>query len=287
MTDSDDQADGPLPPQRGAAGDQRYRVQSLGRAMDVVERIAESGTAGARLTDLARDVGLSKAAAYSILATFKARGIVVDQGEGMTRRYRLGLSLLRLGDRAIANMGLPDVAMPILRDLTQAIGMTSRVAMMDDGFAVVIGRIDAPGAIRFDGALGRQERPHCSGVGKILLAAMARGEALALLERVGLPARTPNTLATIGALSADLDRIARRHYALDDEEDHEGIICIAAGVFGHGGKAAGAISVTTLKQLLPADAVPAIAGTLVRHADRISRALGGPPAAEAWSSRGP
>src|SRR5258707_7335292 len=180
--------------------DERYRVQSLGRALDLLDRIAESGSEGARLTDLARGVGLSKAAAYAALATLISRGHVVDIGEGMTRRYRLGLSLLRLGDLAVSNIGLADIAMPILRELTQEIGMTSRVAMMDDGFAVVIGRVDAPGAIRFDAALGRRERPHCSGVGKVLLAAMPRGTALALLERIGHAARTPKTLNSLEAL---------------------------------------------------------------------------------------
>lgn len=263
--------------------DERYRVQSLGRALDLLDRIADSGPAGARLTDLARDIGLSKPAAYAILATLRARGVVTDFGEGMTRRYRLGLSLLRLGDLAASNTGLADIAMPILRDLTQEIGMTSRVAMMDDGFAVVIGRVDAPGAIRFDAALGRRERPHCSGVGKVLLAAMPRPKALELVERVGHAMRTPNTLSTLPALTADLDQIATRHYAIDDEEDHEGIICVAASIFGRAGDAVGAISVTTLKQLLPLDSVPAIAGPLVRHADLISQALGGPPAVEAWA----
>ena len=270
----------------GETVDQRYRVQSLGRAMDLVDLIADSGPAGARLTDLARDVGLSKAAAYSILATFRSRGIVVDQGEGMTKRYRLGLSLLRLGDLAVANTGLADVAMPVLRDLTQEVGLTSRVAMMDNGFAVVIGRIDAPGTIRFDAALGRRERPHCSGVGKVLLAAMPRSAAMALLERVGHTARTPKTLTSTEDLSSDLDRIAARHYALDDEEDHEGIICVAAAVFGHDGKAVGAISVTTLKQFLPTEAVKAVADVLIRRADQISLALGGPAASEAWSTVG-
>lgn len=265
--------------------DERYRVQSLGRALDLLERIADSGQAGARLTDLARDIGLSKPAAYAILATLRARGVVTDIGEGMTRRYRLGLSLLRLGDLAVANTGLADIALPVLRDLTQEIGMTSRVAMMDDGFAVVIGRVDAPGAIRFDAALGRREQPHCSGVGKVLLAAMPRTNALELLERVGHPARTPKSLTTLSALSEDLDRIAARHYAIDDEEDHEGIICVAAAVFGRGGQTIGAISVTTLKQLLPLEAVSSIAEPLVRHADQISRALGGPSALEAWATR--
>jgi IclR family acetate operon transcriptional repressor len=265
--------------------DERYRVQSLGRALDLLDRIAESGSEGARLTDLARRVGFSKAAAYAALATLIARGLVVDFGEGMTRRYRLGLSLLRLGDLAVSNIGLADIAMPILRDLTQELGMTSRVAVMDEGFAVVIGRVDAPGAIRFDAALGRREQPHCSGVGKVLLAAMPRANALELLERVGHEGHTMKTLTSIDALSADLDRIAARHYAIDDEEDHEGIVCVAAAIFGRDAKAVGAVSVTTLKQLLPAKAMSAAAGVLIRHSNRISLALGGPLADQAWRTR--
>ncbi|MBP0661974.1 hypothetical protein J8J07_23945, partial [Mycobacterium tuberculosis] len=78
-----------------------------------------------------------------------------------------------------------DVAMPVLRQLTQSIGITSRVAIWDEDAAVVIGRADAPDAIRFEAALGRRERPHCSAVGKIFLAAMAREDAVTILERVG------------------------------------------------------------------------------------------------------
>lgn len=265
--------------------DERYRVQSVGRAMDLLERIAESRKEGARLTDLARDVGISKPAAFSILATLLSRKLVVDFGRGMTRRYRLGLELLRLGDLAASNTGLADIAQPVLRSLTQEVGLTSRVAIMDDGFALVVGRVDAPGAIRFEAALGQREMPHCTGVGKVLLAAMPRAEALANVRRVGHAARTPRTLKTLRALSADLDRITQRHYAIDNEEDREGIICVAAAIFGHDGRAAGAISVTTLKQLLPLSVVPSVAEPLLRHADQISKALGGITTAQAWASR--
>jgi len=72
---------------------------------------------------------------------------------------------------------------------------------------------------------------------------------------------------------------------MDDEEDHEGIICVAAAVFGHNGEAVGAVSVTTLKQLLPPEAVASVAAPLIRHADRISAALGGSPAELAWRNR--
>lgn len=265
--------------------DDRYRVQSLGRALDIVELIAAAGRQGSRLTDLAQEVGISKAAAYAIIQTLIARGALSASGEGMTKRYHLGLSLVRLGDMAVASTGIADAAMPILRQLTQSIGMTSRIAVWDDDAAVVVARADAPDSVRFDEALGRRERPYCSAVGKVFLAAMPRPDALAILERTGHPERTPRTLHTIAALEADLDATRTRHYGIDDEEDHEGIACVAAGVFGYDGAAVAAISVTTLKQLLPNEAVPALAGAIIEHANRLSLALGGASAAQAWLLR--
>src|ERR1700674_5337977 len=171
----------------------RYRGQSLGRALDLLEAIGRHGREGARLSELAREQSLSKAATYAILQTLLAHGFVADLGSGTSRRYRLGLSLARLGDLAIANVALVDAALPVLHELTAELGLTSRVAILDDGYAVVVGRVDAPGAVRFDAALGRRELPHCSAVGKALLAMLPAEQARTILSRGKLPVRTPHT----------------------------------------------------------------------------------------------
>ena len=131
-------------------------------------------------------------------------------------------------------------------------------------------------------ALGRRENPHCSGVGKALLASLPNDEVDRILGRLGQPSRTLKTLTSMKALRANFAEIARRRYAVDDEEDCEGVICIAAAVFGRHGRAVGAISVTNLKQRLSDDDIARLGGIVTDHADRISRALGGPVSAEAW-----
>lgn len=254
--------------------DDRYRVQSLGRALDLVELIANRGKDGARLTDLAREIGMSKAAVYALLQTLLARGFLSDLSEGANRRYRLGMSLARLGDLAVANIALADVAMPELRKLTADLGMTSRLAILDDGYAVVVGRVDAPGAIRFDAALGRREMPHCSAVGKALLAALPQDEAQRIVERTALSQRTPRTITTVAALMKELAVTAERGYAIDDEEDTEGVACIGSCVFGRGGQAAGAISVTGLKPRDWRTRVGDLAGRVQACANAVSRQLG-------------
>jgi IclR family acetate operon transcriptional repressor len=275
-TDSDTQAE---------MTDQRYRVQSLGRGLDLLELLAKSGRDGARLTDLALGLGLSKAATYAILQTFLSRGFISAIGEAATKRYRLGMSLARLGDLAISNIALADIALPILRALTREVNSTSRVAILDEGYAVVIGRADAPGAIRFDAALGRREFPHSSAVGKSMLAAMPRPQSDAILRAVGMPHRTPHTLTTLAALNEDLDRIIARGYAVDDEEDTEGVVCIGTCVFDRTGNAIGAISITGLKQHSTEQRQEQLAEMLIRHADQLSRQLGGLDGAHAWALR--
>ncbi len=264
---------------------EKYRVQSLGRALDLIELLAHSDREGARLTYLAQGIGLSKAATYAILRTFLAHGYVDLVGEGASRRYRLGMALARLGDLAIANIAFAELALPQLRALTDEVGMTSRIAIMDQGYAVVVGRIDAPGAVRFDAALGRREFPHSSAVGKALLAAMPREHALAILRRTGMPQRTTATLTTLAALRRDLDAIARRGYAIDDEEDTEGVLCIGTCVFDRNGAPAGAISITGLKQRIGDAHIEELASALIGCADRVSQRLGGPSVREAWRNR--
>jgi IclR family acetate operon transcriptional repressor len=249
-------------------------VQSLGRALDLLELIAARGRDGARLTDLATEQGLSKAATYAILQTLLAHGFVADAGAGGSRRYRLGLSLARLGDLAVGNIALADIALPVLRELTAEVGLTSRVAILDEGYAVVVGRVDAPGAVRFDSALGRRELPHCSAVGKALLAARPAEDAAAILRKIGLPRRTPKTITGLGALMRDLAETARRGYAVDDEEDTEGVACVGACVYDRTGKAIGGISVTGLKPRDWGGRQELLARHVVGAANRISRQLG-------------
>jgi IclR family acetate operon transcriptional repressor len=254
--------------------DERYRVQSLGRALDLIEMIAVRGRDGARLTDLARELGMSKAAVYALLQTLLARGFLSDVSEGANRRYRLGLSLTRLGDMALANIAIADAAMPELRKLTADLGMTSRLAILDDGYAVVVGRVDAPGSIRFDAALGRREMPHCSAVGKALLAAMPAEDARRILERGELTRRTPRTITAVPQLMKELALSRERGFAVDDEEDTEGVACIGSCVFSRGGGVAGAISVTGLKPRDWGVRLPELSARVQHSARSVSRQLG-------------
>jgi IclR family acetate operon transcriptional repressor len=257
--------------------EERYRVQSVERAFALLEALTEASPEGMTLSTLARSLGVSKSTAYAILQTLLAGGFVADAGTGMSRRYRLGMALARLGDVVVSQIALRDVAMPVIRDLTAETGLTSRLAVLDEAYAIVIARVDAPqSTVRFAANLGKREHLHCSAVGKSMLATLPEATVNEIVAAAGLPRKTPHTITDESALRTELAAVNRRGYAIDDEEDAEGVFCVGSAVIDHTGRCAGAVSVTGLKLDLPAWRIEQIGGTVRDHAVRISELLGSP-----------
>ena len=259
--------------------DDRYRVQSVERAVFVLGVLGDAGPDGLTLSELSRALAISKSSAFAILQTLLGYGFVADSGAGMTRRYRLGLALARLGDLVVSQIALRDVALPVLRELAMGTGLTARVAVLDEPFVVVIGRVAArESAVRFATNLFKRELMHCSAVGKAMLAALPEHEARGFLLQAGMPQKTRHTVTDLEVLMRELADVRGKGYAIDDEEDGEGVCCIGAAIVESGEACAGAISVTGLKVDIPAWRIHQI-GEIVRdHAARISALLADPAA---------
>jgi IclR family acetate operon transcriptional repressor len=259
----------PAPP--GPAG--RYTVRSVARALQLVDIVAEGPAEGQTLSDLARALGASKSTTLSLARTMAAAGLLRDTRPGP--RYTLGTALIRLGDIARRQLPLGDLCRPLLEELADATKMTSRVAVCDEGYPVFIDRIDGPGSVRFHAPLGQREVPYATAAGKAILSTMDDQAVRALCAETGLRPRTAHTITDIDSLLEDL-AVARRHgFAVDDEEDAEGIFCAGAAFFGHDGACAGAVSVTGIKRDLPAWRVDELGRTVRACADRVTGMLGG------------
>ncbi len=239
----------------------------------MLEALAQGGRAGLSVSELSRRAAMSKSNSFSILQTLIARGYVADEGDGMTRRYRLTLALAQLADGALSKDSITTIGQKILEALTARTGLTSRLAVLDDGYVVALLRVDGPGPVKLSTYLGRRELPHCSGVGKAILATMSTKEVDAIVRRIGLPRRTPHTITTVTALRRQLAIVRQQGYSFDDEEDHEGVFCVGGAFFDRDNALSGAISVSGLKSGR-SDADLHRIGAIVRtHANRMSKEL--------------
>jgi len=259
----------------------RYTVRSVARAMRLVQVVADGPADGLSLSDLAKALGTSKSATLALARTLTAFGMLRDGRPGP--RYTLGTGLIRLGDIARGQLPLGDLCRPLLTELSDVTKMTSRLAICDEGYPVFIERVDGPGSVRFHAPLGQREKPHTSAAGKAILATMSGARVREICAQAGLPRRTSHTITDPASLLENLALVRSNGFALDDEEDAEGIFCLGAAFFGHDGGVAGAVSVTGIKGDLPAWRVNELGQAVRRAADQVSEMLGGPR----YADRGP
>ena len=251
----------------------RYRVGSVARALTILGLVADGPSEGLTLSDAARGLGISKSAAYALLRTLVDADFLraVDPGP----RYLLGMALVRLGDVATRDDPLGQICEPVLSEMVRDTALTCRAAVVKDGFPVFVARVDAQGAIRFNAPLGVREMPHTSSAGKAILAHLSDGVVARVIEESGLPSHTDKTITTMHDLAIDLEMTRRRGYAIDDEEDAEGVFCVGAPFFDHAGRVAGALSATGIKRDLPAHRIAELGLRVRAGADQVTGLIGG------------
>src|SRR5881392_3474701 len=103
-------------------------VRSVDRAAALLIALGDSaGAAG--VTELARRLGLHESTASRLLATLERRGLVEQDDE--TGKYRLGLLVIRLADRAERTLDLRRLALPELERLARMTGESVSLAVLD------------------------------------------------------------------------------------------------------------------------------------------------------------
>lgn len=249
------------------------RVASVAKALRLIEIITLGPKNGFSLTELAKEINVSKSSALALLRTLVDAGYLRTKSPGP--RYLPGMALLRLGDQSRVTQPLDQIAQSYIHHLAQETGLTIRVAINDGGHPVFIARADAPGSIRFHTLLGVRELPQVSSAGKAILATLTDEEIRRVISENGFVARTKSTHMTMPSLMRDIAKIRERKYAIDDSEDVDGVFCVGAAFFDHLGECAGAISATGIKTPAREKKVGVIGNLLIRNAEAITRDLRG------------
>ncbi|MER7045459.1 IclR family transcriptional regulator [Streptomyces jumonjinensis] len=199
-------------------------VQSLERAFDLLERMADAG-GEVGLSELSASSGLPLPTIHRLMRTLVTCGYVRQQPN---RRYALGPRLIRLGESASRLLGT--WARPHLARLVEETGETANMALLDGDEIVYVAQVPSKHSMRMFTEVGRRVLPHSTGVGKALLAGSAPDEVRALLARTGMPAATEKTITTPEGFLAALEQVRRQGYAVDDNEQEIGVRCLAVPV---------------------------------------------------------
>lgn len=213
-------------------------MQSVERALDLLEVLASSGHEMG-ISELGQATKLPHATIHRLTATLVHRGYV--RQDPRSRKYLLGARLVELGSSAGRMLG--GSAAPFLERLVELTGETANLALLEDGYVVYVAQASSRRMVRTFTEVGNRVLPHSTAVGKVLLAHQPRTAVERILGRNGLPAVTENTITDPAVFARELDRVREGGYALDLEEQEEGVRCVAVPLLPTSGLVA-AISVS-------------------------------------------
>ncbi|MCP5152743.1 MAG: IclR family transcriptional regulator [Ectothiorhodospiraceae bacterium] len=243
-------------------------VRSLARAVEVLDCFSLQER-DLTLGRIARRTGLPKATVHRLLGALRDAGLVSQDGN--RDRYRLGLKLLALAGIVMADLDLFRVAGPHVERLVNLSGEAAHLCAFDGRHVIAIDRREMqPG--RNETVMIEREPPYCTGTGKAILA----HQPAEVIERViadGLDPFTAHTITDPERLRTELALVARRGYAIDDEERQPGIRCVGAPISDASGAVVGAVSATGPAERFPDGRLPTLAELVVDTARRIGDSL--------------
>lgn len=214
-------------------------VSAAVRALSVLERLSQQRAIG--LEEISREIKLAKPTVYRFLLTLQELGYVrrID-GD----RWAITLRMFNLGSRALDHLDLLSAARPIAEALSEELGETVHMGVLDGDSAVYVMKIESRYTIRMYSRVGRRMPLYCTAIGKVLLAFSEASERDEALDGVPLLAFTKKTLTSRAALDTELVKIRERGFAIDDEEREENLHCIGAPIFDYTGAVAAVLSVS-------------------------------------------
>jgi DNA-binding IclR family transcriptional regulator len=248
-----------------------YQLQSLDRAVSVLELLGESeGPLG--LADVCERMSLHKSTAHRALMVLERCGLIERTPEN---RFRLGLKLYELGSRAVEQIDLRARVHPWFRRLSAQVAETVHLGVLQKTSVVYLDKIEPSNRRTWLASrVGASNPVYCTAMGKAILAFLPEPAAADMIARIRFTRLTPRTLCTPEALMRSLDRVRRRGYAIDDEEVESGVRCVGAPILNANGYPMAAVSVSGPTSRITQQSVPSIAEHLLRCCRDISVSLG-------------
>jgi len=242
-------------------------VGSVARAVALLDAVAASED-GARVNQLARNIGVNPSTASRLLSTLEAGGLLERGADGS---YRLGLKLVALSDRVLGQLDVRERARPWLTWLVAETGETATLSVPGGGQAITVDFVPGPSSVVSLARLGRPSVAHATAAGKVMLAFGPAG-APAELTRF-----TERTITDAGALAGELERVRSAGLADAVGEREPDLNALAAPVIGRGGELLAILGLQGPASRLPAATRRALREPLLRAAGELGRSLGGAP----------
>ncbi|MFJ5958939.1 IclR family transcriptional regulator [Paenarthrobacter sp. NPDC092416] len=252
--------------------------QTVARAIQILEYCSERPRT---LKDIAADLGVHRTTASRILQTMIEAGFVRTDERGY---FGVGFRLAGLAQSALEQFDLRSVVHPHIVRLSEHLGHTVQFAVPEANRIVYVDKVEPEQSISLNTRIGGFVVIHTAGVSKAILAFIDGARRESILDSATFEQRTPNSITSRSEFVKRLETVRARGWAEDDGEFDIVSNCIAAPVWDHADRVAGAISITTFREKTGLEELRGSVPDLLATTMSISLELGWKPKAEAAPS---
>ncbi|PHQ40174.1 IclR family transcriptional regulator [Halorubrum persicum] len=213
------------------------RIQSVEIALNIIDVLQEEGQSG--VTDLARNLDHSKSTIHSHLRTLEDRKLIVKKDAG----YRLSLQILSMAENVKNQVGNYDVIKSQVDELVDETGEIVQFGIEEYGKVSYLHKAMGEQSVETVSQVGMRQPMYSTSLGKAILTYLPEDRTEEIIQSMEFEAKTSETITSPTELHEELNRIEENGYAIDDEENINGLRCIATPV-RDGETVLGAISIT-------------------------------------------
>lgn len=246
------------------------KIQSIERMVNILDQFSMRNPE-LRFKEIVEGTGLNKSTAFNLISTMEYLGIL-EQDE-ITKAYRLGMHLMKLGEIAKKSIKIIDIAKPFMTKLRDKVNETVQLAKLENGFTVYLEKVECFQPIKTNSERGDAIPAYATGLGKALLA-YRPNEYIKKYIPESLKKYTPNTIGSREELICVLSDVRSQGVAKDKGEFIEDLVCYAAPIFDYKGRVDYAISVSVPSYRLTPEQEAPLQIDIVNTARRISMELG-------------
>ncbi|WP_160725099.1 IclR family transcriptional regulator [Bacillus sp. USDA818B3_A] len=218
-------------------------IQSVERALKILDLFDEY-TPELKITEISEKMGLHKSTVHSLLKTLQEHSYIAQNPED--GKYRLGMKLAERGNFVVSNMDIRKIARKYLLDLSTKTGQTVHLGILEGKEGVYIDKVEGEQSIIRYSRIGRRLPLHSTSIGKVLLAWQDPNEMQLLLKDYHYQFQTTNTILNEEMFLKELEKVKQQGYAVDDQENEQGVRCAAVPIFNGKGQVLAALSISTL-----------------------------------------
>jgi DNA-binding IclR family transcriptional regulator len=244
---------------------------TLVRGLSALEIVAKEGSRkGMTLQEVVSALGVHQSNVYRYLTTLCDHGWL-ERDDAF--RYHLGRKSLQLSGASLNQLDLRAIAHVHLQKLADETRLTIHLSIICEDQILYIDKVESESLVQMRSLPGMVAPMYCTAMGKAILATMTNSCVRNLMDGKLKP-RTANTLVTMDLLMEDLEKIRKNGYSVDNREFEEGIGCIGAAIYGYDDQILGAISVSSMFQLLNPEKITLLGEKVKVTASQISQSMG-------------